>query len=65
MPSDKTVDEMFRRMAKFDEPPSTEDLTSLMSEKKIEEVVHDTPGLMFAYARRSAEKVFGPDSIYC
>jgi ribulose-5-phosphate 4-epimerase/fuculose-1-phosphate aldolase len=65
MPSDKTVDEMFRRMAKFDEPPSTEDLTSLMNEEKIEEVVHDTPGLMFAYARRSAEKVFGPDSIYC
>ena len=65
MPSDKTVDEMFRRMAKFDEPPSTEDLTSLMNEEKIEEVVHDTPGLMFAYARRSAEKVFGPDTIYC
>lgn len=62
MPSDKTIDEMFRRMAKFDEPPSQGEAT--LSIKMVEEV-HDTPGLMFAYARRSAEKVFGADSIYC
>ncbi|KAL3757517.1 hypothetical protein ACHAWU_010149 [Discostella pseudostelligera] len=70
MPSDKTIDEMFRRMAKFDEPPSQGEVkadteTLVKSDKKTEEEVHDTPGLMFAYARRSAEKVFGSDSIYC
>jgi hypothetical protein len=47
---------MFRRMDKFDDAPS--------SEENGNEVAHDTPGLMFAYARRSAEKAFGSNSIY-
>jgi ribulose-5-phosphate 4-epimerase/fuculose-1-phosphate aldolase len=62
LPSNKTKNEMFRRMEKFDEAPSHGDAT--LQKNKIEESVHDTPGLMFAYARRSAEKVFGADSIY-
>ena len=52
MPKDDELNEMVRRMEKFDEAP-----------KKGEE--HDTPGLMFNYARRSAEKTFGKQSIYC
>jgi hypothetical protein len=57
-------------MAKFDEPPSHEEAkrslhTSLNSGKNTDEVVHDTSGLMFAYARRSAERLFGLASIYC
>ena len=53
MPDDATMKEMIKRMDKFDEAPSRSDL-----------IVHDTSALMFAYARRSAEKRFGPDSIY-
>ncbi|KAL9191315.1 hypothetical protein ACHAXT_001021 [Thalassiosira profunda] len=60
MPGEDTLDEMVRRMEKFDEAPSEE--VSNSEEKKGEE--HDTPGLMFAYARRSAEKRFGKDDIY-
>jgi ribulose-5-phosphate 4-epimerase/fuculose-1-phosphate aldolase len=56
MPAVETLDEMFRRMDKFDKAPS--------SVAEVKEVAHDTPGLMFAYARRSAEKAFGPNSIY-
>ena len=52
MPKDDELNEIVRRMEKFDEAP-----------KKGEE--HDTPGLMFNYARRSAEKTFGKQSIYC
>ena len=52
MPKDDELNEMVRRMEKFDEAP-----------KKGEE--HDTPKLMFNYARRSAEKTFGKQSIYC
>ncbi|KAL7538826.1 hypothetical protein ACHAXR_008819 [Thalassiosira sp. AJA248-18] len=57
MPADETLDEMVRRMEKFDEPPSD-------AANQDREEVHDTPGLMFGYARRSAEKAFGVDSIY-
>lgn len=56
MPAAETLNEMFRRMDKFDDAPS--------SEENGNEVAHDTPGLMFAYARRSAEKAFGSNSIY-
>lgn len=56
MPADETLNEMVRRMEKFDEPPSSADGNDT-------EEAHDTSGLMFAYARRSAEKVW-PDSIY-
>ncbi|KAL3807169.1 hypothetical protein ACHAXA_011370 [Cyclostephanos tholiformis] len=56
MPSAETLDEMFRRMDKFDDAPSSEE-----SDNKF---AHDTPGLMFAYARRSAENEFGSYSIY-
>ena len=61
MPADETYDEMVRRMEKFDEPPEG---SSASDKKSDADETHDTPGLMFAYARRSAEKVFGKDSIY-
>jgi len=68
MPDDELLDEMVRRMKKFDEAPSSAEVKSTLDssngEKNGEEVAHDTPGLMFAYARRSAERKFGPDSIY-
>ena len=44
------------RADKFDEAPQSRD------EERARE--HDTPGLMFAYARRSAERHFGPEDIY-
>lgn len=69
MPDESTMDEMVKRMEKFDEAPSghkgahNQD-ESDKAEGSTGEVMHDTPGLMFAYARRSAEKIFGADSIY-
>ena len=57
MPDDTTLKEMIKRMGKFDEAPSRR-------KQDTASVVHDTSALMFAYARRSAEKMFGPDSIY-
>ena len=62
MPSEEAQKEMVRRMDKFDEAPSTNRDTSSTGEEKVEE--HDTAGLMFAAARRSAEREFGMDSIY-
>eukprot|EP00970_Alexandrium_tamarense_P012488 scaffold2931_cov204-Alexandrium_tamarense.AAC.17 len=69
MPNDSTVDEMVRRMVKFDEAPSTakdKPTTQQSDDGKEEDVseMHDTPGLMFAYARRTAERKFGKDTIY-
>ena len=64
MPADETLEEMVRRMEKFDEAPSSVEATESTSSNDETEETHDTPGLMFAYARRSAEKVFGADSIY-
>jgi len=72
MPNDELLDEMVRRMKKFDEAPAAveaesgpEDANVGKSEKGEEKgEEHDTAGLMFAYARRSAEKVFGKDAIY-
>lgn len=55
MPDENTMNEMVKRMDKFDEAPP---------QKDDNEVSHDTSGLMFAYARRTAEKTFGADSIY-
>lgn len=60
MPDDTTMNNMVKRMEKFDEAPTG-------NSKKDENpavIMHDTSGLMFAYARRSAEKTFGLDSIY-
>ena len=59
MPAVETLNEMFRRMDKFDEAPSSGE-----DDVEVKEVAFDTPGLMFAYARRSAEKAFGSNSIY-
>jgi hypothetical protein len=59
MPAIETLNEMFRRMDKFDEAPSSGE-----DDMEVKEVAFDTPGLMFAYARRSAEKAFGSNSIY-
>mmetsp|Transcript_3894 Transcript_3894/g.8328 ORF Transcript_3894/g.8328 Transcript_3894/m.8328 type:complete len:389 (+) Transcript_3894:101-1267(+) len=79
IPDSNTMDEMVRRMEKFDEAPSADGKSTtqnkIASDAKVaenvsneenapKEVMHDTPGLMFAYARRSAEKVFGRDLIY-
>ena len=58
VPEESTLNEMVRRMEKFDEAPSS---TKDVEDKPAE---HDTPGLMFAYARRSAENEFGSESIY-
>ena len=59
MPDDTTMSEMVKRMDKFDEAPiGTKDNASSG------EATHDTTGLMFAYARRTAEKHFGASSIY-
>jgi len=60
MPDDSTMNKMVKRMENFDEAP-----TGNNKEDKITSgIMHDTSGLMFAYARRSAEKTFGSDSIY-
>jgi len=79
IPDSNTMDEMVRRMEKFDEAPSADGKSTTQNkiasdaevaenvsneENAPKEVMHDTPGLMFAYARRSAEKVFGRDLIY-
>ncbi len=79
LPDSSTMNEMVRRMEKFDEAPSpveksttqhkvtgdVEIVENASNEEYVpKEVMHDTPGLMFAYARRTAEKVFGKDSIY-
>lgn len=81
LPDSSTLDEMVRRMEKFDEAPSSsgakrnqeihgDDIVVSPSnendgeEEVPKEIMHDTPGLMFAYARRTAEKLFGKDSIY-
>lgn len=79
LPDSSTMNEMVRRMEKFDEAPSpveksttqhkvtgdVEIMENASNEEYVpKEVMHDTPGLMFAYARRTAEKVFGKDSIY-
>jgi hypothetical protein len=69
MPDESTMDKMVKRMEKFDEAPSghkcaqNQDVSD-KAEGYTGEVMHDTPGLMFAYARRSAEKFFRADSIY-
>jgi len=68
MPDEELLNEMVRRMKNFDEAPENVVVNSAPNpsnggkDKGKEE--HDTPGLMFAFARRSAEKVFGVDSIY-
>lgn len=59
IPDDSTMNEMVKRMDKFDEAPSQKE-----DDDSSGEVLHDTSGLMFAYARRTAEKTFGADSIY-
>jgi len=66
MPDDELLNEMVRRMKKFDEAPSSADAEHARAQSNSggEEVAHDTPGLMFSYAQRSAEKIFGADSIY-
>ena len=69
MPDDDTLDEMVRRMQKFDEAPSAVDGNSASApspdvEKDDKVTEHPTPELMFAYARRCAERVFGRDEIY-
>ena len=61
MPDDTQMYEMVKRMEKFNEGVSKDNASEKSSSG---EVVHDTPGLTFAYARRSAEKKFGPDDIY-
>lgn len=68
MPDAALLEEMVRRMKKFDEAPPAVDAKGAphASHRKTEEKgeEYDTAGLMFAYARRSAEKVFGKESIY-
>ena len=56
VPDDGALREIKVRADKFDEAPQGRD------EEKARE--HDTAGLMFAYARRSAERHFGPGDIY-
>lgn len=66
IPDDESKEEIMRRIDNFDEAPasakSTANNTNNGQDKDV--VMHDTSGLMFAYARRSAEKVFGKDQIY-
>lgn len=68
MPDDALLEEMVRRMKKFDEAPSSVAVESAPTPSNGgeggEEESYDTPGLMFSYARRSAERVFGGNSIY-
>lgn len=65
VPDEESEEEIMRRMENFDEAPASEKSTSdSTSENEDEVVMHDTPGLMFAYARRTAERVFGKDQIY-
>ena len=72
IPNETTMDEMVKRMDRFDEAPSGRKRDETTIDEPINthgahskgEIMHDTPGLMFAYARRTAEKVFGSDYIY-
>jgi ribulose-5-phosphate 4-epimerase/fuculose-1-phosphate aldolase len=70
LPDDTTIIGMVKRMEKFDEAPSArkEEKVNLLDETSENgppaEIMHDTPGLMFAYARRAAEKTFGLASVY-
>ena len=65
VPDEESEEEIMRRMDKFDEAPASEKSTpDSTNENEDEVVMHDTPGLMFAYARRTAERVFGKDQIY-
>merc|ERR1712226_1434059 len=69
IPDEESKEEIMRRMKNFDEAPAAKSATanndaSNNGEKKNDVVLHDTPGLMFAYARRSAERVFGKYQIY-
>jgi hypothetical protein len=67
IPDDESKEEIMRRMKNFDEAPAAAKSTANNTnngDKKDDIVVHDTPGLMFAYARRSAERVFGKNQIY-
>ncbi|KAL7476639.1 hypothetical protein ACHAW6_002488 [Cyclotella cf. meneghiniana] len=70
MPDDTTLIGIVKRMENFDEAPSTRKEEKVSSSDEMSEngplaeIIHDTPGLMFAYARRTAEKTFGLASIY-
>ena len=66
IPDDDSKDEIMRRMENFDEAPAATKSTANNETDDGEDdvVLHDTPGLMFAYARRSAERFFGKDQIY-
>ncbi|KAL3792493.1 hypothetical protein HJC23_008415 [Cyclotella cryptica] len=70
LPDDTTMNEMVKRMEMFDEAPLACKEDNVKSSDQTSEngspaeVMHDTPGLMFAYARRTAEKTFGLASIY-
>mmetsp|Transcript_31494 Transcript_31494/g.63524 ORF Transcript_31494/g.63524 Transcript_31494/m.63524 type:complete len:366 (-) Transcript_31494:5-1102(-) len=62
IPDDESKDEIMRRIDNFDEAPASAKSTAsntANSNNKDDVVMHDTSGLMFAYARRSAERVFG------
>lgn len=58
IPSNDIEEEMNRRAKKFDDAPTVK-----VDEGEIVEK-HDTEALMFACARRSAEREFGADNIY-
>ena len=66
IPDDDSKDEIMRRMENFDEAPAATKSTANNETDDGEDdvVLHDTSGLMFAYARRSAERFFGKDQIY-
>ncbi len=66
IPDDESKDEIMRRMENFDEAPAATKPAANNPTDDVEDdvVLHDTPGLMFAYARRSAERFFGKDQIY-
>ena len=63
IPDDDSKKVIMRRMQSFDEAPKSAAVSTNAIEKK-DVVMHDTSRLMFAYARRSAERVFGKDQIY-
>ena len=67
IPDAESTDEIMRRIDNFDEAPNSAKSSLNLSDnipKNEDVVMHDTSSLMFAYARRSAERLFGIDEIY-
>uniref|UniRef100_A0A7S4M8D1 Class II aldolase/adducin N-terminal domain-containing protein n=1 Tax=Odontella aurita TaxID=265563 RepID=A0A7S4M8D1_9STRA len=64
VPCEETRDEMDRRAEKFDEAPAIKVECKESGEENEVVEKHDTEGLMFACARRAAERKFGAENVY-